>query len=66
MQDDANFNMSRLDILGRKEKHLQRRGHNGALGDGWVQFCHGITDGGWMHNHRKAQIDQSLVVRPRT
>lgn len=52
-----------VDVLSRKQQHLERRGHNGALRNGRIQFCHGRIDSGWMHDRRKAQIDQSLVVR---
>ena len=38
-------------LLGRKKKHLERRGHNGALGDGREQLGHGGDTGGEQVRH---------------
>lgn len=60
--EELNFRIVQQDILSREKQHLERRGHDGALRNGRRQLCHGRIDSGLMHDRRKAQIDQSLVV----
>jgi hypothetical protein len=38
MPDDAQCENLFDGLLCREKKDLQRRGHNGALRDGWMQF----------------------------
>jgi hypothetical protein len=38
MPDDAQYENMFRGLLGREKKDLQRRSHNGALRDGWMQF----------------------------
>jgi hypothetical protein len=41
MDEGSNMKIMQVDVLGRKQQHLERRGHNGALRNRRIQFCHG-------------------------